>query len=222
MMALVNWAFILASIGFLQSMPFCNGGVFTNCGGFFNQSHGVIQTPNFPNAFPVPISCEWVIMADRSKKTMIYFTQYYLAKHFDVYEYDYYAGRDNHYVGETKLATVDYKREIWGIAGHKPYVVLRFNVQTLGEDDHMRVIDHFVDVYGFNITYEFADRDSDKDVKVECPDYCSYLGDCMASADYSHYSCHCFKDYFGDMCQYGPFCDPSKDINYCENNGRCR
>ncbi|OWF46372.1 uncharacterized protein LOC110455783 isoform X2 [Mizuhopecten yessoensis] len=196
-------------------------GRFTNCGGFLNESKGVIHSPNFPNQFPTPILCEWVIKSPLDKKVMIYFTQYYLRGHFHVFEYDYYKDPGTPYAGEKKLATVNYEDNIWGVAGHKQYVVLRFAVQEMG-NIHMRVLDHFMDVYGFNITYEFVAKHSNITKNTCYVQSCSFLGDCIATADYSVYECECFKDYFGDMCQFGPHCDPLNNINMCENGGKCR
>ncbi|XP_033739232.1 uncharacterized protein LOC117326583 [Pecten maximus] len=198
-----------------------SGTRFTNCGGFLNASKGVIQSPNFPNPFPTPILCEWVIKAPLDKKVMIYFTQYYLRGHFHVFEYDYYKDPGTPYAGEKKLATVKYEENIWGVAGHKQYVVLRFSVQEMG-NIHMRVLDHFMDVYGFNITYEFVDKQSNITKNTCYVQSCSFLGNCIATADFSVYQCECFKDYFGDMCQFGPHCDPLNNINMCENGGKCR
>ncbi|XP_069126254.1 uncharacterized protein [Argopecten irradians] len=194
---------------------------FTNCGGFLNASKGVIHSPNFPDPFPTPILCEWVIKAPLDKKVMIYFTQYYLRGHFHVFEYDYYKDAGTPYAGENKLATVKYEENIWGVAGHKQYVVLRFSVQEMG-NIHMRVLDHFMDVYGFNITYEFVDKQSNITKNTCYVQSCSFLGNCIATADYSVYKCECFQDYFGDMCQFGPHCDPLNNINMCENGGKCR
>ncbi|GFR79457.1 cadherin EGF LAG seven-pass G-type receptor 3 [Elysia marginata] len=49
--------------------------VFSQCGGHLRAPQGIIQSPNFPGPFPVPISCRWVIHVPANSKTVIYFTQ---------------------------------------------------------------------------------------------------------------------------------------------------
>lgn len=195
-----------------------NDQVFTQCGGKFSAANGVIYSPNYPNPFPTPIYCEWVINAPSDKKIILYFTQFFLRGSFDVLEYKYY--RDfTTYIDEKKLATVNCEDEIPYIVSFKPYLVLRFAVHEMG-NIHMRVLDHIVDVFGFNITYELVEEK--EEVKTACSvHYCSYLGNCIASADYSSYKCHCFPGYFGDECHYGPHCDPPRE-NMCFNGGKCR
>ncbi|RUS69659.1 hypothetical protein EGW08_022578 [Elysia chlorotica] len=66
--------------------------VFSQCGGHLTAPQGIIQSPNFPGPFPVPISCRWVIHVPADSKTVIYFTQYYMRHSFYITEYDHYVG----------------------------------------------------------------------------------------------------------------------------------
>lgn len=60
------------------------------------------------------------------------------------------------------------------IVSNKPYTVIRLAVSEIN-DINVRVLDHIVDVYGFNITYEFLDRSS-TNLKRTCSiNLCSYL-----------------------------------------------
>ncbi|CAC5367520.1 unnamed protein product [Mytilus coruscus] len=195
-------------------------GQYNRCGGRLSQKQGVIQSPNFPGPFETPVFCEWVIQAPPKLKTVLYLTQYYLKGFFHVYEYDHYTNKDE-WIGERKLATVNCEDEIWSIVAHKPFMVLRFAVQEMG-NIHLRVLDHLIDVYGFNITYELVSK-HEVDSKWTCSAFdCSYLGNCYASADYSEYKCHCFPNFSGEECQYGPHCNPMIEKNMCQNNGSCR
>jgi hypothetical protein len=66
---------------------------------------GVIQTPNFPNPFPVPIKCQWIIQHDIINGTIsVYFTQQYTTTGLTFTEYMYY---DSSYkLGERRALTV--------------------------------------------------------------------------------------------------------------------
>ncbi|CAG9136615.1 unnamed protein product [Plutella xylostella] len=75
------------------------------CGGHLQGPHGVIQTPNFPDAFPVPIRCKWVISHATPNGTIsIYFTQQYTTTGLTFTEYMYYD--DSYKLGERKAFTV--------------------------------------------------------------------------------------------------------------------
>ncbi|CAG9136607.1 unnamed protein product [Plutella xylostella] len=75
------------------------------CGGHLQGPHGVIQTPNFPDAFPVPIRCKWVISHATPNGTIsIYFTQQYTTTGLTFTEYMYYD--DTYKRGERKAFTV--------------------------------------------------------------------------------------------------------------------
>jgi hypothetical protein len=50
----------------------------TFCGGTFTEKQGVISTPNFPNAFPVPIECKWIFRGSPGDHISLYLTQFYL------------------------------------------------------------------------------------------------------------------------------------------------
>ena len=56
--------------------------VYRECGGWLRERKGVIQSPNFPAAFPVPIECRWIIAAEPEKKIVLYFSQYFLKSNF--------------------------------------------------------------------------------------------------------------------------------------------
>ncbi|CAB3245601.1 unnamed protein product [Arctia plantaginis] len=61
------------------------------CGGRLKGPVGVIQTPHFPNAFPVPIKCKWIIEHDIVNGTIsIYFTQQFTTSGLTFTEYTYY------------------------------------------------------------------------------------------------------------------------------------
>ncbi|XP_062567506.1 uncharacterized protein LOC134229736 [Saccostrea cucullata] len=194
--------------------------VYKDCGGRFSETKGVIHSPNFPKEFPTPIRCEWVIYNPQTRNTAIYLTQFYLKGFVSVWQFEHYSNH-REYIEPRQLATLNANSEINRIVSNKPYTVIRFAVSEIN-DINVRVLDHIVDVYGFNITYEFLDPSS-ANLKRTCSvQGCSYLGNCYANADFSAYKCHCFDGYQGSICQYGEHCDPAKGINQCKNGGECR
>lgn len=75
------------------------------CGGRLKGPVGVIQTPNFPNPFPVPIKCRWIIEHDIVNGTIsIYFTQQYTTSGLTFTEYMYYD--ESYKLGERRALTV--------------------------------------------------------------------------------------------------------------------
>lgn len=197
-----------------------HGKVHTKCGGVYEESKGVLFTPNFPDPYPTPIYCEWLIHAPPGKKILLYFTQNYMKDSIYISSYDYYQDIST-YVGREDLGQIFWEHDLPSLVGYKPYVLLQFSVQSIG-NRHLRVIDHLLDVYGFNITYEIVDTRANLSKEICSVKKCSYLGNCIVSADFLDYSCHCFNKFFGDNCQYGPYCDPENGINLCSNGGLCK
>ncbi|CAF4868104.1 unnamed protein product [Pieris macdunnoughi] len=76
-----------------------------SCGGRLKGPVGTIHTPNFPNPFPVPIKCKWIIEHDIVNGTIsIYFTQQYITSGLTFTEYMYYD--DTYKLGERRALTV--------------------------------------------------------------------------------------------------------------------
>ena len=199
------------------------GTLFQDCGGVYEASKGVIYTPNFPDAYPTPIYCEWLIHAPPDKKIILYFTQFYMKDSFYLTEYDAYQDTST-YIGRHDLGRIaSWQHDLLSLAAYKPYVLIQFSVESIG-NRHLRVMDSLLDVYGFNITYEIVDRSTDVTKNTCSVKECSYLGNCIVSHDFSEFRCKCFEGFFGNQCQYGPYCDPDADppINQCSNGGRCK
>lgn len=200
-----------------------SGTLFEDCGGVYEKPKGVIYTPNFPDAYPTPIYCEWLIHAAPEKKIILYFTQFYMKDSFYLTEYDYYQDTKT-YIGRHDLGRIaSWQHDLLSLAAYKPYVLIQFSVESIG-NRHLRVMDSLLDVYGFNITYEIVDRTADVSKDTCSVKECSYLGNCIVSSDFSKFHCECFDGFFGSQCQYGPYCDPDNDppINQCSNGGRCK
>ena len=75
------------------------------CGRYLKAHVGTMRTPNFPNPFPVPIKCKWIIEHDIVNGTIsIYFTQQYTTSGLTFTEYMYYD--ESYKLGERRALTV--------------------------------------------------------------------------------------------------------------------
>ncbi|GFS30105.1 uncharacterized protein TNIN_411061 [Trichonephila inaurata madagascariensis] len=180
---------------------------------------GVITTPNFPDPYPVPINCQWVIEAPSDKVIAIYFTQFYMREGLRATEYAYYS--PNVKMGKVEFGTINSEREPTYLVSNKPVLVLDFYVREVA-NIHMRVREYLLDVFGFNITYEFLSKNESVRKDACLYHHCSFTGNCYASPGYDKYYCSCFSKYFGEECQYDVECGPDASRNMCQNGGTCR
>lgn len=158
----------------------------TTCGGTWTTAQGVIQTPNFPQKFPVPIHCTWIIDASEHTKPntsiIVYFTQQFVLGGLKFTEYVYYKDGfkvpSEHKPFESNEQTVT---QVSWIQFYSPFLEIQFTMDNL-YGSHLRALDRLLDVYGFNITYEISET-----VKpYQCNTLlCRYLGHCYATQDFS-------------------------------------
>ncbi|CAH1101608.1 unnamed protein product [Psylliodes chrysocephalus] len=129
------------------------------CGGTLTAARGIISTPNFPEPFKVPINCQWVIDAQFSSShntsIVVYLTQLFVYEGLTFTEYQIY-GDDYkinpkviHKVNETNIS-----RTRW-VKTFQSFLVIDLKLNT-ADSVHLRVLDKFLDVHGFNITYEIT------------------------------------------------------------------
>ncbi|XP_026333388.1 uncharacterized protein LOC113240330 [Hyposmocoma kahamanoa] len=188
------------------------------CGGHLKGPVGVIQTPNFPNPFPVPIKCRWIIEHDITNGSIsIYFTQQYTTSGLTFTEYMYYD--DTYKLGERKALTVteeNITRVKW-LQVTSPVLVVELTLNRL-EGTQLRALG-LLSVFGFNVTY--AVRGPTEPIgPPSCSALeCRLLGHCYASHDYQEFFCSCFEGYSGADCGLGPLCPRT---NMCKNGGTCR
>ncbi|KAG7297848.1 hypothetical protein JYU34_018589, partial [Plutella xylostella] len=192
------------------------------CGGHLQGPHGVIQTPNFPDVFPVPIRCKWVISHATPNGTIsIYFTQQYTTTGLTFTEYMYYD--DTYRRGERKAFTVtdeNITRVKW-LQVQSPVLVVELSLDTL-EGTQLRALG-LLSVFGLNITYAVTPPPSPGPPPPSPPATscsaveCRLLGHCYANSDYQQFYCSCFEGYSGADCGAGPLCAP----NMCMNGGVC-
>ncbi|XP_053613958.1 uncharacterized protein LOC128677270 isoform X1 [Plodia interpunctella] len=189
------------------------------CGGNLKGSVGVIQTPNFPNPFPVPIKCRWIIEHDMPNGTIsIYFTQQYTTSGLTFTEYMYYD--DSYKLGERRALTVteeNITRVKW-LQVQSPVLVVELTLNRL-EGTQLRALG-LLSVFGFNMTYAVRAPTDDPGPNSCSAIECRLLGHCYARHDYKQFECACFEGYSGPDCGVGPLCP--RTSNMCKNGGTCR
>lgn len=167
---------------------------FRDCDGVVKgSSHGTIATPNFPDIFPYPIYCKWVIEAPTEKAIILYLTQFYLKDGLKATEYAYYHD-DRIAAGRNELGIVSELETF--LLTKKPMLVLELDIKDV-TNIHLRVMEHFLDVYGFNITYEMVSKDELNGTFAVRQDacsaqQCSFNGNCYVSSNFENYYCSCF------------------------------
>lgn len=157
-----------------------------SCGGYLTATHGIIQTPNFPNKFPVPITCVWIIDGTTSStKTnisiVVYFTQQYVLNGLKFTEYLYYT--EDYKVPSQQSSFVwneDTVTQVSWVQFQSPYLEIKFTMTNL-HGTHIRSLNRLLDVYGFNITYEV-----DEVKPYQCSALqCRFSGNCYVKQDFS-------------------------------------
>ncbi|XP_045502508.1 uncharacterized protein LOC123699576 [Colias croceus] len=188
------------------------------CGGRLKGPVGTIQTPNFPNPFPVPLKCKWIIEHDIANGTIsIYFTQQYTTSGLTFTEYMYYD--DTYKLGERRALTVTEENitRIKYLQVQSPVLVVELSLSR-AEGSQLRALG-LLSVFGLNVTYAVRAPAAPAPTTSCSAIECRLLGHCYASHDYSEFYCSCFEGYSGSDCGIGPLC-PSTS-NMCKNGGTC-
>lgn len=148
---------------------------------------GVIQTPNFPGPFPVPIKCRWIIDASEIPSTngsiIVYLTQLFVHTGLTFTEYAYYESESTNF-GATLLKEITEANvfQFRWLKTYRPFLVIRFQLERL-EGHHVRVLDNLLDVYGYNITYAMTEEEANPN-SCSIKD-CSFSGNCFIDADFT-------------------------------------
>lgn len=159
----------------------------TACGGYLNATRGIIQTPNFPNKFSVPIECTWIIDASHlrnggTKSIVVYFPQQYVLRGLKLTELLYYGSDFGNQKSDNPPIEMNEEMvtQVSWLKFESDYLEIKFKMDNL-YGTHLRALDRLLDVYGFNITYEIDD------VKpYQCNALlCRYLGHCYATQNFT-------------------------------------
>lgn len=172
--------FVIISVVLLPKHIKTTTTTYTTCGGTYKDRKGILSTPNFPNKFPVPIYCEWVISSsngppnEKNTSIVVYLTQLYLQEGLSFYQYPFYdvdrkVGESIiHKVNETNVIKVSY------VQTFENFLVIRLKLDNI-DGTHIRVLDNFLDVYGFNITYEITTNVRENSCTMK---HCGFTGIC--------------------------------------------
>ncbi|KAH1015858.1 hypothetical protein HUJ04_007178 [Dendroctonus ponderosae] len=211
----------ISSLWILLMQILSNAALRQTCGGTHTAARGILSTPNFPGPFDVPIRCQWIIDAvntgTANTSIIVYLTQLFTFEGLTFTEYQLY-GNDYkinpiviHKVNETNVV-----RTKW-VQTFRSYLVIELKLQSV-DSAHLRVLDKFLDTYGFNITYEIT-TNSVRRSPCTMMD-CGFTGICFDH--YTKFSCHCFDGYSGPNCSEGPksFCY-TNGTPTCKNGGTC-
>lgn len=192
-----------------------------HCGFHTKKERGIIATPNFPKPYPVPIICQWVIEAPVNHKIAIYFTQFYMKTGFSATEFAHYNSHINAGVNKAEFGIISSKHEPTYLVSNQRILVLKLVIYS-ADNVHLRVTEHLLETFGFNITYEFLQKKENVRKDSCIYHHCSFTGICKASENLDRYRCHCVTGYFGEECQYDEKCGPTSTIPACYNGGTCR
>lgn len=202
----------------------CWPAVALSCGGVLTQRSGLISTPGFPAPLPVPVRCQWLIdssgLQEAQVKIAVYFTQLFVTSGLTFTEYSSYDQEDPALQKNARLLlSITEQNSVttrWLLTPAR-FLLIDLKLERL-EGNHLRVLDHLLDVFGFNITYEMVSGSvrNDSCSVIDC----SFAGNCYVSSDYKEFRCSCFSGFSGRACAFGPSCDPGGGV--CLNGGVCR
>lgn len=160
-----------------------------SCGGVLLGRTGVLQTPGFPAAFQTPLTCTWVIdasahfeAAGANASIVVYLTQLYVLSGLRFTGYLVHDDTFNLRVKSDESFVVqeeDVTQVMW-LKFSTRYLEVEFTMDSL-HGTHLRALDRFLDVFGFNITYEVADQLKPHQCNTL---KCRFLGHCYASSDF--------------------------------------
>lgn len=159
------------------------------CGGRLTERNGIIQTPDFPAAFETPLSCTWIIDASAhftggvadNTSIVVYLTQLYVVTGLKFTGYLVYDDTFDLRIKSEEsfdLQEEDVTQVMW-LKFSTKYLEIQFTIDTV-YGTHLRALERFLDVYGFNITYEIG---SVKPMQCNALK-CRFLGHCYAAQDF--------------------------------------
>lgn len=207
---------------------------FKNCDNLIkNKRFGLITSPFFPNPFPLPIYCRWIIdLSSFASKTdnqslIIYLNEIYVKKGLKFTEYSFFLD-ENLNIDKNELQFINFNSNYSFIFTKKKYLVIQFQIdEQIHPNLQARVLNSPVNYNGFNLTFELTNRSLVKD-QFDSKEICSFKkcnfnGRCKIDNLFK-FNCECFSNYHGEFCEFGPSCDPFKvnnNVNNCLNGGSC-
>ncbi|CAH1400215.1 unnamed protein product [Nezara viridula] len=158
------------------------------CGGILTEPAGLIQTPEFPAPFSVPLKCQWLLdssgLPEADVEIVIYLTQLFVTSGLTFTEYAFYDPLDSSLQrNPSLLLSVTEQNSVitrW-LSTRSRFLLIELELDRL-EGNHIRALDNLLDVYGFNITYQMVTGPA-SNTSCSVMD-CSFAGNCYISSDY--------------------------------------
>ena len=189
---------------------------YKNCDSLIkNQKHGFITSPFFPNGFPLPIYCRWVIdlssftSKNDNQTLVVYLNEVYVKRGLKFAEYSFFLD-DNLNIDKKELQPVHFNSNQTFILTKRKYLVVQFRIdEKVNPNLHARVLNSPAKFYGFNLTFELTNRSlADEtsagflDSKEVCSfRKCNFNGRCINRIHNGlfKFDCECFDGYHGEF-----------------------
>lgn len=183
---------------------------FKNCDTVIkNKKFSFITSSSFPDQFPLPIYCKWII--DQSSFTsnrndnqtlIIYLNEVYVKRGIRFTEYSYYLD-DNLNIDKRELPIVNFNSNLSFISTKRKYLVVRFQIdEKINPNLNARILDSSADhLNGFNLTFELSNRSSIDEKEICTFKKCNFNGRCMTRLinNSVKFKCDCFNNYHGKI-----------------------
>lgn len=195
---------------------------YKNCDSLIkSRRHGFITSPLFPNAFPLPIYCRWVIdlssftSKNDNQTLVVYLTEVYVKRGLKFTEYSFFLDENLNIDGK-QLQPVHFNSNQSLIFTKRKYLVVQFQIdEKISPNLHARVLNSPANFYGFNLTFELTNRTlagdetSQRNSQTDFLDSkemcsfkkCNFNGRCMnrIQAGLFKFDCECFDNYHGEF-----------------------
>lgn len=186
---------------------------FKSCGHLIkNTQSGFISSPRFPNPFPLPIYCQWVIdlssfSANRNdnQTLIVYLNEVYIRQGLKFTEYSFFLD-ENLNVDKKDLSPVNFNSDQSFILTRKKYLVIQLQIdEKINHNLNPRILDSPANYNGFNLTFELTKLDDNQllnNLNKEVCSFkkCNFNGRCLnRSVDKGlfRFKCQCFNNFHG-------------------------
>lgn len=180
-----------------------------------NKKFGFISSPFFPNQFPLPIYCRWVIdlssftSRNDNQTLVVYLNEVYVKRGVKFTEYSYFLDETLN-IDKNELPVVGFNSNSSYVSTRRKYLVVQFQVdEKINHNLNARILDSPAAYNGFNLTFELTNRtladDLDRSTSGD-QEFCSFRkcnfnGRCITRLINGsvRFKCDCFDHYHGEL-----------------------